>query len=69
MGLKMYDRVHIEIQTDEFWNGLDQTLLEQLRVQLVGDLELVEIIEAKEVKYIKSLTGQFQTALLVRLLQ
>jgi hypothetical protein len=61
MGLKMYDRVHIEIQKDEFWNGLEQTLVEQLRLQLGGDLVLLEKIETD--KTIKSLNGQFETKL------
>jgi len=61
MGLKMYDRVHIEIQNDEFWNGLDQTLLEQLRIQLGGDLVLIEEVDTD--KRIKSLNGQFETKL------
>ena len=61
MGLKMYDRVHIEIQTDEFWSGLDQTLVEQLRLQLGGDLVLQEKVENS--KTIKSLNGQFETKL------
>ena len=63
MGLKMYDRVHIQIQTDEFWNGLDQTLVEQLRLQLGGNLVLVEKLE--KIKTIKSLNGLFETNLKV----
>jgi valyl-tRNA synthetase len=63
MGLKMYDRVHIEIQKDEFWNGLDQTLVEQLRLQLGGDLVLLEKVDTD--KTIKSLNGQFETKLRV----
>ena len=61
MGLKMYDRVHIEIQKDEFWNGLEQTLVEQLRLQLGGDLVLLEEVDTD--KRIKSLNGQFETKL------
>ena len=61
MGLKMYDRVHIEIQKDEFWNGLEQTLVEQLRLQLGGDLVLIEQVHTD--KTIKSLNGQFETKL------
>jgi hypothetical protein len=63
MGLKMYDRVHIEIQKNDFWNGLDQTLLEQLRVQLGGDLVLVEKVENS--KTVKSLNGLFETKIYV----
>ena len=66
MGLKMYDRVHIEIQTDEFWSGLDQTLVEQLRLQLGGDLVLLEKVENS--KRIKSLNELFETKLQVVLI-
>lgn len=63
MGLKMYDRVHIEILKDEFWSRLDQTLVEQLRIQLGGDLVLVDHLETS--KTIKSLNGQFETSIYV----
>jgi len=63
MGLKMYDRVHIEIEKNHFWNGLDQTLVEQLRVQLGGDLVLVEHLEKS--KSVKSLNGLFDTKIYV----
>jgi valyl-tRNA synthetase len=42
MELKMYDRVHIEIQRDEFWNGVDHQLWEMFQTQLGGDVVLVD---------------------------
>jgi len=42
MELKMYDRVHIEIQRDEFWNGVDHQLWEVFQTQLGGDVILVD---------------------------
>jgi len=44
MELKMYDRVHIKIQRDEFWNGLDHELWEGFKTQLGGNVVLVDKI-------------------------
>ena len=63
MGLKMYDRVHIEIQKSEFWNRLEPTLLEKLRLELGGDLVLTQTLQKG--KDIKSLDGDFITLIYV----
>ena len=56
MGLKMFDRVYIETMGESFWNHIDPTLIDNLRIQLGGRFNVVYDLEIP-VKTVMTLNG------------
>jgi isoleucyl-tRNA synthetase len=64
MGLKMYDKVAVEIRNSIFWNTLDPKLINNLNTQLGGNVKYFDNLR-EDYYTIKSLSNDYETHLTI----